>query len=352
MLVLMVAGIFFFQQKVTHVFQKIEHVLLEEMHPMMHIEIIIQQVMYTVHDYLLTADPGERGEFNRLSRMLDEAFKKTPIADFRDEGERERIRLAWNDWQKVRPAAEALLALPRPVGDPKAVRGMKRFDDQIDRIVSLIEQVHNIADQEVKEETESAQAVREKITRSMYGIFGVGVFLVFVCGIVLFRAVLAPLRILEEGANALGSGRYSTRVVLDYQNEIGKLAKTFNAMSEELEKSRAELQDLSIRDGLTGLYNHREFQKRLKEEMERSIRYGRPLSLLILDIDFFKKVNDTHGHPIGDRVLQTVAARILEGIRPTDQPGPLRRGRVCHHAARDAGIRSFHSSRTAPPRNC
>jgi diguanylate cyclase (GGDEF)-like protein len=65
-------------------------------------------------------------------------------------------------------------------------------------------------------------------------------------------------------------------------------------------------------DGLTGLLNHREFQVVLKDEITRAIRYNDPLSLVICDIDFFKKVNDTYGHPFGDTVLKTVAA-LLEG---------------------------------------
>lgn len=318
MLTLLGVGVLFFQKTMSNSFQEIEHEVLEEMHSMMHLDGAILQVTDPVHDYLLSADPSERGEFNRLSRKLDEAFKEARVVDFHEEKEREAIRLAWNEWQKARPAAEALLALSRPVGDAAAVRGVKRLDDQMDRIASLVEQAHNIADQEVKEETELAQAVRKKYTRYMSGIFWAGVFLVITCGFVLVRSILVPLRILEVGANHLGSGRLSHRVILNQQNEIGKLANAFNAMAEALEKSRIELQDLSIRDGLTGLYNPREFRRQLTEEIARSRRYGHPFSLLMLDIDFFKKVNDARGHPAGDEVLRKVAACILCEIRTTD----------------------------------
>jgi two-component system, cell cycle response regulator len=72
---------------------------------------------------------------------------------------------------------------------------------------------------------------------------------------------------------------------------------------------------LATHDGLTGLINHREFQSLLKDEITRSIRYNDPLTLVICDIDFFKKVNDTYGHQFGDAVLREVSACLSENIR-------------------------------------
>jgi diguanylate cyclase (GGDEF)-like protein len=75
---------------------------------------------------------------------------------------------------------------------------------------------------------------------------------------------------------------------------------------------------MATTDGLTGLSNHRHFQELLAREIDRSKRYGPPLSLLLLDIDHFKAFNDTYGHPVGDLVLKEVAACIRGAIRTTD----------------------------------
>lgn len=80
------------------------------------------------------------------------------------------------------------------------------------------------------------------------------------------------------------------------------------------------LKKSSITDGLTGLYNYAEFHRLLQEELERSRRYGPPFSLLMLDIDYFKQVNDTNGHQAGDTVLVELADTIREAIRPIDKP--------------------------------
>ena len=72
---------------------------------------------------------------------------------------------------------------------------------------------------------------------------------------------------------------------------------------------------LATHDGLTGLYNHRTFQQILADEITRAIRYKEPVALILCDIDFFKKVNDTYGHPFGDVVLKGVSALLESSIR-------------------------------------
>lgn len=72
---------------------------------------------------------------------------------------------------------------------------------------------------------------------------------------------------------------------------------------------------LATRDGLTGLCNHRQFQASLKDEITRSLRYKHPLSFVLCDIDFFKKINDSYGHPFGDTILKSIAHQLLTSLR-------------------------------------
>jgi diguanylate cyclase len=78
------------------------------------------------------------------------------------------------------------------------------------------------------------------------------------------------------------------------------------------------LVELSSRDPLTGLANRRAFQLALAREVDRVARSGEPALLLALDIDHFKKVNDTHGHPAGDQVIRAVAQALVDSVRPMD----------------------------------
>jgi diguanylate cyclase (GGDEF)-like protein len=78
------------------------------------------------------------------------------------------------------------------------------------------------------------------------------------------------------------------------------------------------LADLSNRDPLTGLSNRRNFEMQLTREIDRVARSGEPALLLMLDIDHFKKVNDTHGHAAGDEVIKAVADAVAQAVRPMD----------------------------------
>ncbi|MBN1412598.1 MAG: GGDEF domain-containing protein [Spirochaetales bacterium] len=83
-------------------------------------------------------------------------------------------------------------------------------------------------------------------------------------------------------------------------------------------KKEDRLLQLTYRDPLTGLYNRRFFNRSFSSEFNRAYRYNRPLSLLIIDIDHFKQVNDAHGHDRGDDVLRAVAKIIMNGLRRSD----------------------------------
>ena len=76
--------------------------------------------------------------------------------------------------------------------------------------------------------------------------------------------------------------------------------------------------ELAIRDSLTGIYNLRYFIERVEQEISRAKRHTMPLSLIYFDLDFFKKINDRYGHPVGDKVLKQVADTIKEMIRAHD----------------------------------
>jgi diguanylate cyclase (GGDEF)-like protein/PAS domain S-box-containing protein len=83
----------------------------------------------------------------------------------------------------------------------------------------------------------------------------------------------------------------------------------------ERRRYEAELERLATHDPLTGLANHRLFHQRLGEEVAMARRYGRPLSIVILDLDHFKQINDAHGHLTGDQALVAVAQRLAQGMR-------------------------------------
>lgn len=103
----------------------------------------------------------------------------------------------------------------------------------------------------------------------------------------------------------------------DRMSLISVLA-SFAAMAIENAKLHHETRQMAITDALTGLYNRRYFEKVLPQELERARRYNLSFSVLLIDADNFKKVNDTFGHPMGDRILATIGQTIKKALRTVD----------------------------------
>jgi diguanylate cyclase (GGDEF)-like protein len=99
------------------------------------------------------------------------------------------------------------------------------------------------------------------------------------------------------------------------------LLKNLQRNEKALQKALKDVQHLTITDPLTGLYNQRHFPKLAEAELQRTCRYGHPLSAIMLDIGRFKRVNDTYGHTVGDHMLQEVAESCLQEVRGMDVVG-------------------------------
>ena len=98
----------------------------------------------------------------------------------------------------------------------------------------------------------------------------------------------------------------------------GSVAKLLRLQVLEIETLQAQLQKQAMQDGLTGLFNRRYFDSSLQRELVRAAQESYPVAVILMDIDYFKKVNDTFGHQAGDRVLQVFADLLRQYSRSSD----------------------------------
>jgi diguanylate cyclase (GGDEF)-like protein len=134
----------------------------------------------------------------------------------------------------------------------------------------------------------------------------------------LVRGKVLPLLHQSECVGALVLASRARDALDDDTLRLLHVAAGYGAIALINGRLYARMERMATRDGLTGLVNHRSFQEQLEQALARSSRIGKPLTLLLCDIDHFKQVNDTHGHPIGDEVLRRVAKVLQRESRQTD----------------------------------
>ena len=109
-------------------------------------------------------------------------------------------------------------------------------------------------------------------------------------------------------------------------------------MMDSVRRRETVLREMAVRDGLTNLYNRRYFHYRLNSEVKRAKRYGRTLSLLLLDLDEFKMFNDAYGHLAGDSLLRSVAKILMSNIRRSDAHPPYEVDIACRYGGDEFAI--------------
>lgn len=105
------------------------------------------------------------------------------------------------------------------------------------------------------------------------------------------------------------------------EEQVALRTRELEEANSELNEKNARLKEMVRRDGLTDLYNHTAMLEIIRQKVDETKRYNHPLSLIMLDIDFFKKVNDSYGHQFGDHVLRLIAQTMLGAIRTVDFAG-------------------------------
>jgi len=316
-LLILGAGSYFSFQLLSSSLNEVVEEALGEMTPLTEIQLLLQETRIALHHAVHEVDRDATGRLAGLVEATDDAFARGSELPFDDQEKKNRFEAALQKWRQGLQAIGEIP--PGPEGNSLSPSSLGIFEEHVRHAVLLLKEAHDLAEAEILGQLSAVEATKRNISRLNTALFLIGLAMVAGIGFLLARSILRPLRQLESGVRRFASGDFSYRIASQGEDELGGLTQAFNTMAKELAKERQVLQDLSVRDPLTGLFNHREFYRLLTEELERARRYRHPLSVLMLDLDYFKKVNDTYGHQAGDHALTAVTGLIVRELRRVDE---------------------------------
>lgn len=317
-LIFIAIGAFTSLQHLTEAFEDTADEIVFEQIPIMRLQNSILKVNIPVHDYLTYRDKRSIIIYQRLSKEVDNSFNTAFKSDFGLGEEKEYLKQAYNEW-KIARAIGYTLSDPDIFKDRiKQSNNKYEFNLRLKHASDDLEKIYFLSKQEIDEELKNAHKIRQRVKYGILSAFILGLFIAISAALGLTYSVLKPIGELDEGLKRFGSGELYHRIYTGNKDELGKLADEFNKMADKIEKDQDEMKYLSTHDYLTGLYNRSELYKELNAEQEKAVLSQHSISLLLLDIDYFKSINDQYGHIYGDQALQQVAKTLCETVREKD----------------------------------
>jgi diguanylate cyclase len=163
----------------------------------------------------------------------------------------------------------------------------------------------------------TVQQVAHRTTYQLWGLALLGLGFMALTYLVVQRSVLLPLRLIAESLARHDDSRLPENAP-GRSHEIQQLVRAFNDMQQQIHARTKALEHQAMHDALTGLPNRVLLNDRIEQAIQHMRRAGGSMAVLLMDLDRFKEVNDTLGHPVGDRLLQEVAGRLRDTLRSTD----------------------------------
>lgn len=287
--------------------------------PTQRLRLDIANSLVPVDEFIEDGDPVHQRAYREARTRIETEFAALGEAVKDEPAAYALVQRARDEWTTADRQATELISVQQRRGDPAAIAAMHRFHGEIAAATDKLAAVHNHLDGEVQADHDVALLFYERAiwTTSVAGIFSLlaiagGVFLIG-------RIMVASVDRLVDGAVRFADGDRGHRIDVQIPPELHRVAEEFNHMIGRINESEEVLAELARRDSLTGLANRRAFDESLSEAWARVERFREQVSLLAIDIDHFKEINDTYGHAAGDAVLRAIAHTMTGQLRLSDK---------------------------------
>ncbi|WP_165793594.1 sensor domain-containing diguanylate cyclase [Hyphococcus luteus] len=287
--------------------------------PIQNLRVLVWDTLIPVDEFVDEGGAQRAAAYRAARARIENAFAELQESLAGEPALLMPVERALQDWTEADRLATELVSVERPPGDPSAAEMMERFHGRVAAASDRLGVAYNVV-------AEKMQADHDRATRAYMRsqelalLAGVLSALAVIAGVVLIgRVMAASVDRLVDGAAKVSEGERDHRIDIRVPPELRRVADEFNRMIKRIEESESALAELARRDGLTGLLNRRAFDEALSEMYARMDRTGEEGALLTIDVDHFKRVNDTYGHSAGDDVLRAFATLATSSLRPFDQ---------------------------------
>lgn len=318
-LIALAAGAYLSFEGAIGQFEKTENRRLEELFPLAQLDTLLGESDSLAQKLKDAQSANSSIRYREISQSIDATLFSMLAAPSQLPEKRTLLLKIQKEWLSARGYGDGLFLQTsvetRAIQKAKLTTFVENISDaksdvqQLNYLLSHLQTMDNLS-----QASQVKQYVRQMIAIAL--VFAI--IIVVVSAKWLALHTIAPMRQLQAGVSRFGEGDLSYRIHLTSQDEMAALGASFNKMAETLEQSQADLVRLATLDGLTGVYNRREFNRWLTLEINRSKREFEPVSLIMVDIDYFKRLNDTYGHQTGDEALRCMGRLLQREVRPGD----------------------------------
>jgi diguanylate cyclase (GGDEF)-like protein len=314
-----VAGHFFYHRTIIRPLVEVSSQQRKILQPLQSVRLSLDDISDALVDYCVDGENRHAVDYKQLSNGIEASLAKL-AAGVKDHAlEVLDVNKVAADWRELATFSRSILAGESLHGSPEAGRRTKEFEARVDRLDHHLAKVYDDVDAQNEQmhtrvlgdlEFSQGLAVAAFVVSIIFAILGIGL---------INRSLVSSMDKLAAGALRLAAGDREHNIEVRVPRELVNVADAFNLMTSQILEQEKALARVARTDGLTGLYNRREFDRMLTDEIQRGKRYDTTFGLILCDIDHFKNFNDTRGHQAGDDALRAVSRTLQEGLREVDK---------------------------------
>lgn len=290
-----------------------------QIEPTQRLRLLMWEAVGPLSEYMDQAGPSQSSAYRAVRRRIEAEFAAIHDAVRSDPELGTLVERARDDWTAADRIGVEVISVQRPPGDPRGAHLLETFQGRVAASVDKLGAVYDRLAADLRQDHDLAMLSDERSEwlASLAAAFSALMILIGVA--IIGRVMTVSVDRLVAGAARFGAGDREHQIEVEVPPELNRVAAEFNRMIGRVHDAEEALADLARRDGLTGLLNRRAFDEALNEAFSRMQRFGERVALLMIDIDHFKRINDTHGHSVGDDVLRAVARTMAPDVRLFDR---------------------------------